>query len=145
RAVLTTATRRRRLRRHSHDAPESEVADRGVHGLRHAGRRPVPPAVVRRAQVRAALHHLARDANVGQAGVVALLSRAAPGVADGTAGLLDLAVVLVPVGGPLPDVAGHLVEPVAVGWKGAERRRPFVAVVQQVLPWEFALPGVAHV
>ena len=42
--------------------PEPEVAGRGVDRLRHPGRRPVAAAVVRRAQVRAALHHPARDA-----------------------------------------------------------------------------------
>ena len=79
------------LCRRAHDAAETEVADRGIHGLRHARRRPVAPAVVRRAQVRAALHHLSRDANVRQARVVALLRLPAPGVLQGAAGVLDLA------------------------------------------------------
>ena len=69
---------------------------------------------------------------------------AAARIVERAAGLLDLAVVLVPVGGPLPDVAGHVVEAVAVGRKRADRRRPLVAVLEQVLPGELALPGVGH-
>ena len=52
----------RRLSRRPDDAAEAQVAGRGVDGLRHPGGGPVAAAVVRRAQVRAALHDLARNA-----------------------------------------------------------------------------------
>src|SRR5512132_2943978 len=51
-------------------------------------------------------------------------------------------VGLVPVGGPLPDVADHVVQAVAVGRVAAHRGRPCVAVQLQVLDRELALPGV---
>src|SRR5439155_3573931 len=77
--------------------------------------------------------------------IAALLRIAAARVVERATGLLDLAVVLVPVGGPLPDVPGHLVESIAVRRERADRCRPLVTIFQQVLPWEFALPGVGHV
>ena len=47
-----------------------------------------------------------------------------------------------PVSRPLPDVPGHVVEPVAVRGKAADGRCSLVAVELQVLPGELALPGV---
>src|SRR5512132_301955 len=46
------------------------------------------------------------------------------------------------VGRPLPDVAGHVVEAVAVRRKGSDRRRALEAVELQVLPGKLPLPGV---
>src|SRR5262245_2241393 len=57
----------------AHDAADAEVAGRGVDGLRHARRRAIAPAVVGRAQVRAALHDPARDVHVGRAWIETLL------------------------------------------------------------------------
>src|SRR5215831_4978626 len=48
------------------------------------------------------------------------------------------------VAGPFPDVAGHVVEPVAVRRERAHRRGALVAVGEQVLPGELPLPGVGH-
>src|SRR3954454_8650287 len=45
------------------DAAESDVAHAGIHHLRVARRRAVAPAVAWRAEERAALHHLPRDAD----------------------------------------------------------------------------------
>src|SRR5436190_14132425 len=45
------------------ETAKAEMAGRGVHGLRHAGGRPVAAAIVRRAKVRASLHHSAWNAN----------------------------------------------------------------------------------
>src|SRR4026209_1251324 len=50
----------------------------------------------------------------------------------------------IPVGRPLPDVADHVVESVAVRGKGADRRRTFVSVACEVLPGELTLPRVSH-
>src|SRR5262245_37265648 len=114
----------------THDAAEAEVAGRGVHVLRHARRGAVALAVVRRAQVRAAFHDFARDAlALRGAGIDAVFARAAARVGDRAAGLRDPAVVLVPVDGPLPHVAGHVVEAVAVRRERADRRGPLVAVL----------------
>src|SRR2546423_2728316 len=48
------------------------------------------------------------------------------------------------VGGPLPDIPGHVIEPVAVRRKRADRRRAYKPVEPHVLPGEAALPGVRH-
>src|SRR4051795_10814940 len=47
-------------------------------------------------------------------------------------------------GGPLPDVAGDVVEAVAVGREPLDRRGALEAVRMQVLPWEAAVPAVGH-
>src|SRR5215469_538177 len=59
------------------DAAEADVARRGIDGLGVACRRTVAATVIGRAQVRAALQHLARDADVRLAAVVAALLRRA--------------------------------------------------------------------
>src|SRR5262245_14466493 len=51
----------------THNAPEPQMRDRGVNGLRHACGGAVAAAVVGGAEVRAALGHLARDPDVGRA------------------------------------------------------------------------------
>src|SRR5262249_53317361 len=51
---------------------------------------------------------------------------------------------LVPIGGPFPDVADHVVKAVAVRRKRRDRRGALVAVERQVLAWERALPRVRH-
>jgi hypothetical protein len=48
------------------------MAQRRLNHLGLTGRGPVAQAIVRGAQVRAPLHHLARDANVGLLWVIAL-------------------------------------------------------------------------
>src|SRR6266581_5288660 len=108
------SSRRRPL---SHDAAEADVRHAGVDHLRLARGGTVAEAVVRGAEVRAALDHLARDAELRLVRVVALGLRDDARV-DGraAAGLDDLvgAGGDVPVARPLPDVARHVVEPVAV-------------------------------
>src|SRR6476646_4363772 len=119
---------------------------RRVDHLRLASGGAVAEAVVRRAEVRAALDHLARDVLSGLAGVEALLGRRDPRVRRDAAWARDLVRVAggKPVGRPLPDVAGDVVEAVAVRGKAADGRGALVAVELQVLPGELALPGVRH-
>ena len=105
-------------------------AGRGVHRLALPGRGTVAQAVVRRAEVRAALDHLAREAFA-----VPRRWRAARFLVLGRRE---------PVARPLPDVAAHVVEPVAVRREAADRRGALEAVLLQVLPRELALPGVRH-
>ena len=125
------------------DAAEPQVGGCRVDRLGHPGGRAVPPAVVGGAQVRAALHHPSRDRG-GVAGVDASLLRSAARVGDAAAGMGGLAVRLVPVGGPFPDVADHVDQAVAVGRVGAHGRGAFVPVLAGVLDRELALPGVGH-
>src|SRR4051794_21131485 len=128
----------------SHNAPEAHVRGGGVDGLRKARRRTIATTVARRAEVRATFEHLARNPDLRLVRVVALRLDAAARVVGHAAGLLLLVRVArrVPVGRPLPHVADHVVQPVAVGWERAHRRRSLIAVLLQVLPRELALPGV---
>ena len=64
----------------AHDAAEPEVAGRGVDRLRKARGRPVAAAVVGRAQVRAALDHLARNADRRLPRIVAVVLAAPRGL-----------------------------------------------------------------
>src|SRR4029077_13552563 len=102
------------------------------------------PAIVRRAEVGAALHHLAWNADVGRVRVVALLGGATARIVDRAAGFLNLAVVLVPVGRPLPDIAGHLMKAVPIRRKRADRCGPLVSVLAEVLPRKLALPCIGE-
>src|SRR5262249_10492646 len=70
-----------------------------------------PPLLVRIAGIEAA----------GRAGRI---------VTDAVARALGEGVGTVPVGRPLPHVAGHVVEPVAVGREGPDRRRAREAIVR---------------
>ena len=128
------------------DAPESQVTRRRIDRLGKPGRGPIAAAVVRRAQVRAPFDHLARDLDVRLARIVAFLRRATPRVAWNAA-RLRLAMRTarcIPVGRPLPDVAGHVEKAVSVGGKRIDRRRPLVSVGPKVLPWELSLPEICH-
>src|ERR1700730_14814476 len=51
----------------------------------------------------------------------------------------------IPVGGPLPDIADHVVDAVAVRREGRDRRGAIEAVAADILLREFALPGIGHV
>ena len=115
--------------------------------LRVTRSRPVAPAVVRRAQVRAAFDDLAGNLDVGGRRVVAALLASAARILRNAASLRRVGFVpgRVPVGGPFPDVADHVVEAVAVRRERRDRRGAFEAVLVMVLARKFALPGVGHV
>src|SRR5262249_4516914 len=104
------------------------------------GAGPEAPAVRRVAQKRAAL--LAAQRRIGLPRVQAPLG---PGRIDDhpLAGAPAVQIDLVPVAAPLPDVAGHVVQAVAVGRERLHRRGALVAVPGRVLPRELALPAVA--
>jgi hypothetical protein len=120
----------------------------GVDRLALAGRGTVAQAVARSAQMRAALDHLARDsrrqvaarlgddrvAEDGRAARRCSLTRASAGVPRPEE-----------VAGPLPHVAGHVEQAVAVGRECSGRRGALEAIQEQVLPRELALPGVGEV
>src|SRR5215470_1333673 len=96
---------------------------RRVDRLRVARRWSVAAAIVRRAQVRAALEDLARNPDGGLAGVVALLFTPAARVLGNAACLWRIGLVAgrVPVAGPFPDVADHVAKAVAVAREGIDR------------------------
>src|SRR5262249_44227973 len=107
----------------------------------------VAPAVVRRAQVRATLHHPPRDADPRLGGIVALVLAPAARVLRSAAGLHGLLGMPrpVPVARPLPDVADHVLEAVAIGREGIDRGPALETILEQVLPGELPLPGIRHV
>src|SRR5450432_935308 len=98
-----------------HDASKAEMARRSVDRLRHACRWPVALAIIRRAKKGAALRHLAWNPNLGICGIVTLLLGASAWIVDSAARLINLRVLLVPVRGPLPNIARHVIEPEAIG------------------------------
>src|SRR6516165_4534740 len=67
-------------------------------------------------------------------------------VASDSAGCGEGLIVVraIPVGGPLPDVSGHVVEAVAVWREGLYGRKANVSVVASVLVREVALMRVGH-
>src|SRR5262245_35195581 len=94
------------------DAPEPEVARGGIDGLRHPGGRPITPAVVGRAEKRASLHDFSGHLYARCTRIVAVLARGcacARATGWGRGG-----VAPVPIRSPLPDVAGHIVEPIPI-------------------------------
>src|SRR5262245_56671062 len=90
----------------------------------------IAAAVVWRAQMRAALEHLAGNPDVRLTGVVARGLRPAPRILRNAAGFWRVGLVLVgpPVRGPLPHIADHVVDAVAVRWECRHRRGTRVAV-----------------
>src|SRR5215211_5783473 len=116
-------------------AAEAQVGGAGVDRLGHASGRAVAAAVVGGAQVGAALHHLAGDGR-RVAGVDAAVTGPAAGVGRGAAAVVGVAVGLVPVAGPLPDVADQVDQAIAVGREPAHRGGAGVAVQLQVLVGE---------
>src|SRR5215469_2626773 len=72
------------------NAAKADMAGRGVDRVCVPRRRAVAPAVIRRAQMRAALQHLARNRNVGLARVVACFPVAALRVLRDAAGLVRI-------------------------------------------------------
>ena len=118
----------------------------GVDRLRISRRRPVASAVVGCAEIGAALDHLARDARTGLAKIVTLHLGDTARIIRRTARSARIARVAggKPVLGPLPDIAGHIEEAIAVGGERANRRAPRKPVQSLVLPRKFALPGIGH-
>src|ERR1700740_2989013 len=98
------SSRRSRL---TSDATKTDMARRGVDRLRMTRSRAVAAAVIRRAQVRAALQHLARNPDFGLAGVVARILTTAPRIDRDAARLVSVGFVAWggPVAGPFPHIA----------------------------------------
>src|SRR5262245_58825150 len=123
------------------------MTGRGVDRFGVARGRAVAAAVVRSAEMRAALEHLAGNADVRLAGIVALLLVSAARILWDAARLRRVRLMLgrVPVAGPFPDVADYIADAMAVRRKGGHRRGAVVAVGFEVLVREIALPGVRQV
>ena len=101
----------------------------GVDHLRAAAGRAVAAAVAVGAEERAALDHLAGDPELRLRRIEAGGLVGSTGVARHAAGflLVDVVPIGVPVGRPLPHVAGHVDEPEVVGGERPDRRCRAVA------------------
>src|SRR5690349_2582504 len=96
------------------DTPEPDMASRRIDRLRHACRRAVTPAIIRGAQMRPAFYHLAWNPDVRHLRIAASFPGPATRILHGAAAAVDLPTFLIPVGRPLPDIARHIVKPVAI-------------------------------
>ena len=128
------------------DASEADMTCRGVDRFGMSSRWPIAAAVVRRTKVRAAFQDLAWNAYPRLAGIVALILARPARVLWDAARLRRVGRVLrhIPVGGPLPHVADHVEEPVAVRRERAYGRGALIPIKLQVLVRKIALPGVGH-
>src|SRR6266850_237446 len=132
---------------HSGNAPEADMACRGVDRLGMTRGRTIAAAVVGSAEMRAAFKHLAWNPDIRLTRVVTRSLRSAAWILGNAARLRRIGLVLlrIPIGRPFPDVADHVVQAIAVGRKRCHRRCTIEAVRAKVLAWKFALPGVCHV
>src|SRR5690348_8121433 len=97
------------------------MTSRGIDRLRMTRGRPVAPAIVRRAKMGTTFDHFARNLDFGVAWIVALLRTRASRIDRHAAGMLLLVARDIKVGRPLPDIADHVVEAMAVRRIGADR------------------------
>src|ERR1700761_909866 len=106
----------------------------------------VAAAIIRRAEVRPTLEYLAGYPDIRKARIVAAVLAAAARIFGNAARLRRIGFVLrrVPVRGPFPDIADHVVKAVAVRSKGFHRRGAVVSVEMKVVQRKIALPGVGH-
>jgi hypothetical protein len=102
--------------------------------LRLARGRTITRAIIRRAQIRAALNDAARRLTGAQCQILqfgsARIGRVLPRMTRS-----------IPIAGP-PDIADHVVEAVAVRLEAADRRGRAVAVLVRVVDGEDTLPDV---
>src|SRR3954466_9390673 len=143
-ALCAAASRSRRPL--ANDATEPNVRGRRVNRFGEASGWSIPPTVVLRAKVRAALQDLARYPDLGKGRIEAAV-HGAPARIRGAATRLARVVGVsraVPVGRPFPDVADHVIQTVAVGRIRAYGRRAFPAVNETILMRKLSLPPVGH-
>ena len=123
------------------DASESKVARRGVNRLGHPRGRTVTAAVIGRAQIGPALDHLAWETQRELTGLDALRLLAADDRIDTRHGRAAAGRPIrrwstvrgIPVCRPLPHVADHVVQAVAVGRECSDRGGASVAIECEVL------------
>ena len=94
--------------------------------------------------MRAALQDLARNPDVGLTWIVARLLGGVARICRDAAYLPPAGLVFrrIPISGPLPDVADHVMDAEAVRWKRGHRRGTLVPVCAEVLRGEITLPSV---
>src|SRR5437762_342716 len=103
----------------SDDAPETDMACRGVDRFGMARGRTIAAAIVRCAQMRSAFKHFAWNLDVWLTRVVARGLGPAARIRRNAARLRGIGIVRlrIPISRPLPDIADHVVQAVAVSWE----------------------------
>src|SRR5437773_387791 len=107
----------------------------------------IAATVIRSAEMRAALKHLAWNPDIWLTRVVARGLGPAARVFRNAARLRRIGFVLlrIPIGRPFPDIPDHVVDAVAVRRKGRDRRSALETVSGEVHVREITLPGIRHV
>src|SRR3954447_4512850 len=126
------------------DAADADMAHSGFDHLRVARGWPIASAIARRAEEAAALHHPARNPDLRLRWIEGQLHRRAARIVGRAAGLGRIGRMArhEPVGGPLPDIARHIEQSVAIRRIAADRRAAGAAVGLESPPGEGALPGI---
>lgn len=122
------------------------MAGRRVDFLGVPRRRAVPPAVVRRAEMRSTLEHPARNFHARRR-IDTRIGIGIAGIARNAARLGGrFRVAHGPViRGPLPHIADHVVEAVAVRRVKSDRRCSRETIVHRILDRKTSLPSIGHV
>jgi hypothetical protein len=99
------------------------------------------------AVVRVAKERTAFDSALGSVRIawIIALSRSTRVATNVFAGGLDVAIGPIPVTAPLPNVASHVVQAVAIGREGAHRRSSYKSIFATVSNRKYSLPGIGHV
>src|SRR4051812_23648984 len=127
------------------DTAEADMAHPGVDRLRVPCGRAIAAAVARRAEVRSALDHLARNAayRIPRIDTAGLCPTA--GIGWNATGGPDVMAGREPVRRPFPDIADHVEQPIAIGGKTTHRRGSDMAIEREILLRECPLPDIGHV
>src|SRR5258708_2320361 len=122
------------------------MACRSVDRLGMTRGRTIAAAIVGSAEMRAALKHLARNPDIRLTRVVARGFGSTTRIFRDAAGHRRIGFMLlrIPIGRPFPDIADHVMQPVAVGRECGDGRRALEPVGREVLVREITLPGVRH-
>src|SRR5262245_1436680 len=108
---------------------------RGIDRLGMTCGRTIAATIIRRAEVRAALQDFAGDPDVWLTWIKACSLGTAARILRDAAGLRRFRLVLLrpPVAGPLPDIADHVADAVAVRRERRHRRGSLISVFAEVL------------
>jgi hypothetical protein len=128
------------------NAAKAYMAGGRIDRFRVARSRAIAAAVIRRAQMRAAFDDLAGNFDLRLPRVVALPLLSAARILRNATGLRRFAFVFCrpPIGGPFPDIADYVVEPVAVRRERHDGRCAPAAVGREIQMRKDSLPGIGH-
>src|SRR5205814_570002 len=109
--------------------------------------RTIAATVVRSAEMRAALKHLAWNPDIRLTRVVARGLGPTARILRNAArfGRIGFVLPRIPIGRPFPNIPNHVVQAVAVGRECGDGRSALETVSREVHVREITLPGVRHV